>query len=263
VTLARDHSRDCFGRDRARHDKDDRKGVGSALRDCRTLFVHYGGAGGLSASEVQQLATENFGEWGRIRKVYVVPAKTLVFVQYEARCSAEFAKEAMQAQGLTGSGAGEVLEIKWANDDPNPGVVRQVKRSREEMFVRAVEDEVARLPEERKEARVLQMSLAATGAYPDTDAQYNLSTLPTGGPSISPVVEYEPPVVEDDISRYIADDPSFYDDYENGAKSQQRRAYGGDVAIHPRTGTDGGGARDALGLLAGYGSGSESGDDEG
>eukprot|EP00873_Tetraselmis_striata_P009780 jgi/Tetstr1/430044/TSEL_019905.t1 len=285
VTLEKDHSRDCFGRDRGRDDKDDRGGVGSAMRDCRTLFVHYGGAGKLSAAEVQRLASENFGEWGRLHKVHVVPAKALVFVSYEWRCNAEFAKEAMQAQGFYGSSEGEVLEIKWANDDPNPGVVRQVKRSREELFVRAVQDEVARLPEDRKQARILQMSLAATGAYPDTDAQYNIATLPGvstyAGPSVGVYVEPPPPPVveEDDISRYLPPDDDAHDPYYDYTRQGAPQVDAGSAApgVDPAQGgrpeeanevaatgqhhgstTADGAAQHALGLLAGYGSDADS-----
>lgn len=38
----------------------------------------------------------NFEEWGPIERIYNVPSKTIAFVQYYWRASAEFAKEAMQ-----------------------------------------------------------------------------------------------------------------------------------------------------------------------
>uniref|UniRef100_A0A061SK89 Pre-mrna-splicing factor cwc2 n=1 Tax=Tetraselmis sp. GSL018 TaxID=582737 RepID=A0A061SK89_9CHLO len=172
AVLGRDLSQDCFGRTRAPDHKDDREGVGSMLRDCRTLFVFYGGAGGRSADDTRELVMDSFQEWGPIRSINVIPTKTIAFVQYYWRCSAEFAKEAMHAQCLKGSGSNEVLSVCWANDDPNPVAVRQVKREREHVFDTAVQNHVESLPEDQKRARLLQEQMAATGAYPDTDAMY-------------------------------------------------------------------------------------------
>lgn len=39
---------------------------------------------------------DNFDEWGPIERIYNVASKTIAFVQYYWRASAEFAKEAMQ-----------------------------------------------------------------------------------------------------------------------------------------------------------------------
>ena len=58
-----------------------RAGVGSYERECRTLYVHYGGAGTLPAAQVRQLMDENFKEWGPIEDVYVVPSKTIAFIR--------------------------------------------------------------------------------------------------------------------------------------------------------------------------------------
>ncbi len=39
---------------------------------------------------------DNFDEWGPVERIYNVASKTIAFVQYYWRASAEFAKEAMQ-----------------------------------------------------------------------------------------------------------------------------------------------------------------------
>jgi hypothetical protein len=50
-------------------------------------------------------------------QVTVVPLKGAAFVRYKHLANAEFAKEAMMNQSLEGN---EVLNIRWATDDPHP-----------------------------------------------------------------------------------------------------------------------------------------------
>jgi hypothetical protein len=78
-------------------------GTGSYERVCTTLYVHYGGAGSMAGERLRVLMKENFGEWGPIDDIYIVPAKTIAFVRYNWRSSAEFAKAAMHQQTLTGA----------------------------------------------------------------------------------------------------------------------------------------------------------------
>ena len=47
-------------------------------------------------TELCRRMQENFDEWGPIERIYNVASKTIAFVQYYWRASAEFAKEAMQ-----------------------------------------------------------------------------------------------------------------------------------------------------------------------
>ena len=44
---------------------------------------------------------DNFDEWGPIERIYNVASKTIAFVQYYWRASAEFAKEAMQVSATS------------------------------------------------------------------------------------------------------------------------------------------------------------------
>jgi hypothetical protein len=54
--------------------------------------------------------------------------------RYEWRSTAEFAKEAMNKQGLKGSTQREILTTRWANEDPNPTTIVAVKRSHMDAF---------------------------------------------------------------------------------------------------------------------------------
>ncbi|GAB4823748.1 hypothetical protein N2152v2_010794 [Parachlorella kessleri] len=153
--------------------------VGSYERECQTLYVHYGGAGALPVLELRKLLEDNFKVWGPIDDIHVVPTKTIAFVRYAWRSSAEFAKQAMHQQALEGSRMGEVLDVRWANDDPNPRAVQRVKREREEAFRDAYLQAVMDMPPEQKQERLTQLNLLAnvrpgctTSQYPDTNGQY-------------------------------------------------------------------------------------------
>ena len=67
----------------------------------------------------------------------------------------------LQNQHLKGSNmaSSETLDVRWANDDPNPKAVRRVKRQHEEEYMSAVREAVNELPPEQKRARLLQMQL--------------------------------------------------------------------------------------------------------
>ena len=53
----------------------------------------------------------------------------------------------------------ESLDVRWANDDPNPKAVRRVKRQYEEDYINAVREAVNELPPEQKRARLMEMQL--------------------------------------------------------------------------------------------------------
>lgn len=67
----------------------------------------------------------------------------------------------LQNQHLKGSNmaSSETLDVRWANDDPNPKAVRRVKRQYEEEYMSAVREAVNELPPEQKRARLLHMQL--------------------------------------------------------------------------------------------------------
>jgi len=112
--LRMDLTHDVFGRERHRNYREDMGGVGSFLRDNRTLYI----SGWKRANDIEATVTQHFAEWGELDTVRVVYDKGIAFAKYRLRCSAEFAKEAMQDQSL--DAPDEVLNIRWANEDPNP-----------------------------------------------------------------------------------------------------------------------------------------------
>ncbi len=64
--------------------------------ECSRVMVH------MFVQEVKicNRMQDNFDEWGPIERIYNVASKTIAFVQYYWRASAEFAKEAMQVSPL-------------------------------------------------------------------------------------------------------------------------------------------------------------------
>ena len=133
---------DIFGRPKHHTERDDNGGTGSYMRIGRTLYMYFGGAvnPNWGATKVHEEITKQFGEWGPIEDVTVKFDRRFAFVRYKFRVSAEFAKEAMAGQTLWPS-AEEVLNVRWANDDPNPIAIVRVQNETEErvrdMFLRA------------------------------------------------------------------------------------------------------------------------------
>jgi len=68
-------------------------------------------------------------------KVRVIHDKAIAFVTYYLRGSAEFAKEAMCDQHLS---HGEVLNVRWATEDPNPRAKAQKYEDTEGQMLAAV-----------------------------------------------------------------------------------------------------------------------------
>ncbi|KAJ2965145.1 hypothetical protein NQZ79_g110 [Umbelopsis isabellina] len=104
---------DCFGRDKYMEYKKDMGGVGSFNFDNRTLYV-----GRVTVSDdMEEIVRRHFSEWGPIESIKVLKRRGVAFVTYEMRSNAEFAKEAMKYQSLDNN---EMINIRWASDDPNP-----------------------------------------------------------------------------------------------------------------------------------------------
>ena len=71
----------------------------------------------------------------------------------------------------------ESLDVRWANDDPNPKAVRRVKRQYEEEYMSAVREAVNELPPEQKRARLLEMQLYGNVQPNSAVAPYPGATL--------------------------------------------------------------------------------------
>ena len=118
---------DCFGRQRHKSHREDMGGVGSFMQPCRTLYV-----GGIlqekykNNEELEEACWRHFGEWGELENINIVHRLSVAFPRYRLRTSAEFAKEAMAQQSLE---HGEILNIRWAHDDPNPVAKEAIERA--------------------------------------------------------------------------------------------------------------------------------------
>ncbi|KAJ3150703.1 Pre-mRNA-splicing factor [Geranomyces michiganensis] len=128
-----DQTHDCFGRERFREDREDMGGIGSFERDNRTLYV-----GNIKApiTEMEEVVRRHFGDWGEIEHLNILHHKNVAFVRYVRRYNAEFAREAMYGQSLDSN---EVLNVRWATEDPNPHVKAIKKRKVEEHITDTVQ----------------------------------------------------------------------------------------------------------------------------
>ncbi|WVN84886.1 pre-mRNA-splicing factor CWC2 [Cryptococcus depauperatus CBS 7841] len=129
-----DHSRDCFGREKHAEYRDDMGGVGTFNRQNRTLYI-----GKIAESPDKKQMTEtmlrHFGEWGKIIKHNILFGRGVGFVTYETEQQASFAKEAMANQSMDGD---EILNVRWATEDPNPGEKVAEQKRIEEMGQAAI-----------------------------------------------------------------------------------------------------------------------------
>jgi len=104
---------DVFGREKFSEYRDDMGGVGSFTRQNRTLYI-----GRINETkDVEDVIERHFSEWGEIERVRILNSRGVAFVTYASELNAQFAKEAMMCQSLDGD---EVINVRWATDDPNP-----------------------------------------------------------------------------------------------------------------------------------------------
>jgi hypothetical protein len=117
---------DCFGRDKHSDYRDDMGGVGSFLRQNRTLYV-----GRIHVTDdIEEIVARHFAEWGQVERIRVLTSRGVAFVTYSNEANSQFAKEAMAHQALDHN---EVLNVRWATVDPNPlAQKREVARIEEQ-----------------------------------------------------------------------------------------------------------------------------------
>ncbi|KUI57911.1 Pre-mRNA-splicing factor CWC2 [Cytospora mali] len=129
---------DCFGRDKYSDYRDDMGGVGSFMRQNRTIYV-----GRIHVSDdIEEIVARHFAEWGEIERVRVLNTRGVAFITYSNEANAQFAKEAMAHQSLDHS---EILNVRWATADPNPMAQAREARAIEEQAAEAIR---RALPEE-------------------------------------------------------------------------------------------------------------------
>ncbi|KAL5043929.1 Pre-mRNA-splicing factor cwc2 [Aspergillus fruticulosus] len=122
---------DCFGRDKHSDYRDDMGGVGSFMRQNRTLYV-----GRIHVTDdIEEVVARHFAEWGQIDRTRVLTSRGVAFVTYTNEANAQFAKEAMAHQSLDHN---EILNVRWATVDPNPLAQKREARRLEEQAAEAV-----------------------------------------------------------------------------------------------------------------------------
>ncbi|KAG8532077.1 uncharacterized protein KY384_003714 [Bacidia gigantensis] len=111
--------------------RDDMGGVGSFMRQNRTLYV-----GRIHVTDdIEEIVARNFQEWGQIDRVRCLTARGVAFVTYTNEANSQFAKEAMAHQSLDHE---EILNVRWATVDPNPQAQKREARAIEEQAAEAV-----------------------------------------------------------------------------------------------------------------------------
>jgi hypothetical protein len=159
-----DLAHDIFGRERFSTDREDMGGVGSFSRENRTLYI--GGLKNLRGVDaLEQSVRKHFQEWGPIEYVRVIITKSIAFVRYQMRASAEFAKEAMNNQSLDNN---EVLNVRWATEDCNPIARLYEERNLHREATTAVNKRLKLM----NAAEHNTMHYELTGEYPETDSQF-------------------------------------------------------------------------------------------
>ncbi|GMF70166.1 unnamed protein product [Aspergillus oryzae] len=154
--------------------RDDMGGVGSFMRQNRTLYV-----GRIHVTDdIEEVVARHFAEWGEIERIRVLTSRGVAFVTYTTLAQAEFAKEAMAHQSLDNN---EILNVRWATVDPNPLAQKREARRLEEQAAEAVRralpaDFVAELegrdPEARKRKKI-EGSFGLQGYEPPDEVWYS------------------------------------------------------------------------------------------
>ncbi|KAG8681773.1 Pre-mRNA-splicing factor [Ceratobasidium sp. 395] len=124
-----DSSKDCFARDKFSDYRDDMGGVGSFTRQNRTLYIGRIKETG-PGSETEEIVRRHFKMWGEIVFLRVLQYRSVAFVTYADEANAQFAKEAMACQSMDND---EILNVRWATEDPNPTSKIAEKRRLEEI----------------------------------------------------------------------------------------------------------------------------------
>ncbi|MCJ1402395.1 Pre-mRNA-splicing factor [Xylographa trunciseda] len=172
---------DCFGRDKHSDYRDDMGGVGSFMRQNRTLYV-----GRIHVTDdIEEVVARHFAEWGQVDRIRVLTSRGVAFVTYTNEANSQFAKEAMAHQSLDHN---EILNVRWATVDPNPMAQKRearkieeqaaeaVRRALPEEFVREIEGD----PEARKRRRI-EGGFGLEGYEAPDDIWYAKSRAVTGG----------------------------------------------------------------------------------
>ncbi|KAL8710939.1 MAG: hypothetical protein Q9220_004538 [cf. Caloplaca sp. 1 TL-2023] len=190
---------DCFGRDKHSDYRDDMGGVGSFMRQNRTMYV-----GRIHVTDdIEEIVARHFAEWGQVERTRVLTARGVAFVTYSNEANSQFAKEAMAHQALDHN---EVLNVRWATVDPNPLAQKRearkieeqaaeaVRRALPEEFVREIE---GRDPEARKRKRIDGGFGLEGYEAPDEIWYAKAGQIENGNTALDATVEGQPYLIED------------------------------------------------------------------
>ena len=122
---------DCFGRDKHADYRDDMGGVGSFMRQNLTIYV-----GRIHVTDdIEETVARHFSEWGEVERIRILNSRGVAFVTYMNEANAQFAMVAMAHQSLDHN---EILNLRWATQDPNPLAMAREKRRLEEQAADAI-----------------------------------------------------------------------------------------------------------------------------
>ncbi|KAI0067234.1 hypothetical protein BV25DRAFT_1819542 [Artomyces pyxidatus] len=170
ATAMPDSSKDCFARDKFSDYRDDMGGVGTFTRQNRTLYVGRIKETGVG-TETEEIVMRHFKDWGEIEKIRVLQYRSVAFVTYVSEHHAQFAKEAMACQSLDND---EILNVRWATEDPNPTSKVAEKRRLEEIGQEAIRAKMdPRIVDAMRAVKALEEGhvLDENGGFEDGDGE--------------------------------------------------------------------------------------------
>lgn len=214
---------DCFGRDKHSDYRDDMGGVGSFMRQNRTLYV-----GRIHVTDdIEEVVARHFAEWGQIDRTRVLTSRGVAFVTYTNEANSQFAKEAMAHQALDHN---EVLNVRWATVDPNPMAQKREARKIEEQAAEAVrralplefvQELEGRDPEAKRRKRI-EGGFGLSGYEAPDKVWYARPRGSAAGVGADRGVEGQQLVIEAEEERYLIEDDA------NDQNTDQGGGGGGD-----------------------------------
>lgn len=183
---------DCFGRDKHADYRDDMGGVGSFMRQNLTIYV-----GRIHVTDdIEETVARHFSEWGEIERIRILNSRGVAFVTYMNEVNAQFAMVAMAHQSLDHN---EILNLRWATQDPNPLAMAREKRRLEEQAADAIRkalpaEFIAELeaPDDNGEAkrrRLTEGTFGLQGYEAPDEIWYNRDKLLEAPQNVQEVVE--------------------------------------------------------------------------
>ncbi|QPG74438.1 hypothetical protein FOA43_001767 [Brettanomyces nanus] len=171
---------DCFGREKFMDYRDDMAGIGSFSKVNRTLYV--GRISNLDGNIELELS-KNFGQYGDIERIRVIKSKKIAFVTYRFENQAQFAKEAMYGQSVTGD-VNEALNIRWASEDPDPSAQKRNKQEMERSALKKAQKLLEEMNRQRLKEGVKSVKESPTTDHVATDPASTNPPLLESSPSI-------------------------------------------------------------------------------